>query len=163
MPFEDTIRNSRGPAAYQAAPRFREVTDETGEELLDSDTDHSGFAIAKCNGPEYRTDRFPEQNEGGPAINPCDDLPDEHLKFFFDPKYRVATVSYTTERGRVSIDLFVLNRPDLRGHRSKMIENLFVLSRIAETNPDAMALFAQSLNEEEEYAAFARELARQAT
>jgi len=44
-----------------------------------------------------------------------------------------------------------------------MIENLFVLSRIAETNPDAMALFAQSLNEEEEYAAFARELARQAT
>jgi uncharacterized protein (TIGR02646 family) len=118
------------------------------------------LACAICNGPEYKADRFPEQNEGGPPINPCDDYPEEHLGFYFDPKSKIATVFHKTERGRISINLFGLNRPDLRGHRSKMIEKLFVLSRMAETNPEAKALLTQSLNDEEEYAAFVRELVR---
>jgi len=82
------------------------------------------------------------------------------LGFYFDPKSKIATVFHKTERGRISINLFGLNRPDLRGHRSKMIEKLFVLSRMAETNPEAKALLTQSLNDEEEYAAFVRELVR---
>lgn len=116
------------------------------------------LACAKCNGPEYKADCFPEQNEGGPPINPCDDSPDDHLVFIFDPKSRIATVSYKTERGRVSIDLFGLNRPDLRGHRSKLIEKLFLLSRMAETDTEARSLLNQSQNDEEEYAAFSRAL-----
>jgi uncharacterized protein (TIGR02646 family) len=119
------------------------------------------LACAICNGPEYKADRFPEQIEGGPPINPCEDSPDEHLAFIFDPVSRLATVSYKTERGRVSRELFGLNRPDLRGHRSKVIEKLFVLSRVAETSPEARALLDQSLNDDEEYAAFSRQLARQ--
>lgn len=119
------------------------------------------LACAKCNGPEYKADRFPEENEGGPPINPCDDSPNEHLVFSFDPIGRVATVSYKTERGRISIELFGLNRPDLRGHRSKVIEKLFVLSRFAETDAEARALLDESQNAEQEYAAFSRELTTQ--
>jgi hypothetical protein len=83
------------------------------------------------------------------------------LAFFFDTKSRVATVIHKTERGKISINLFGLNRPDLRDHRSKSIAKLAVLSRLAETEPEAKELFSQSLKDEEEYAAFARELARQ--
>jgi uncharacterized protein (TIGR02646 family) len=117
------------------------------------------LACAKCNGPDWKADNFPEQNAGGPPINPCDDSPEEHLAFFFDLKGRVATVSYKTERGRISIDLFGLNRQDLRSHRSKMIEKLLVLSRIAAVDQEAAALVLQSQNDDEEYAAFSRELA----
>jgi len=118
------------------------------------------LACARCNGPEFKADSFPELNANGPPINPCDDLPEDHLIFFFDPNSRVATVSHKTGRGRVSIDLFGLNRQDLRGHRSKMIEKLFVLSRMAVVDQEAAALFLQSQKDEEEYAAFSRELAR---
>jgi len=118
------------------------------------------LACAKCNGPEYKANRFPGRDEGGPPVNPCDDSPDEHFVFFFDPKTKLATVSYKTERGRVSIDLFGLNRPDLRGYRSKMIEKLYVLSRMARMDNEAKSLLDQSLNDEEEYAAFSRELMR---
>jgi len=118
------------------------------------------LACAKCNGPEHKASRFPEQNAGGPPINPCEESPEEHLTFLFDLKSRVATVSYRTERGRISIDLFGLNRQDLRTHRSKMIEKLLVLSRMAVVDQDAAALIVQSQADEEDYAAFSRELVR---
>jgi hypothetical protein len=41
-----------------------------------------------------------------------------------------------------------------------MIEKLFVLSRMAVVDQEAAALFLQSQKDEEEYAAFSRELAR---
>lgn len=118
------------------------------------------LACAKCNGPEFKGVRFPEQQEGGPPINPCDDSPEDHLGFFFDTKTGVATVFHKTTQGKISIELFGLNRPDLRVHRSKMIEKLFVLFRMAEADPEARAIVLQSQNDEEEYAAFSRELAR---
>ncbi|MGA3083055.1 MAG: retron system putative HNH endonuclease [Terracidiphilus sp.] len=136
----------------KSVEKFRPLTFEWSNLFL---------ACAKCNGPEYKSGRFPEHNEGGPPINPCDDSPDEHLVFFFDLKTKVATVSYKTERGRVSRDLFGLNRPDLRAHRSKFVEKLFLLSRLAETDIEARSLLDQSKNDEEEYAAFSRSLIRQ--
>jgi uncharacterized protein (TIGR02646 family) len=135
----------------KSVPRFRNLTFDWNNLFL---------ACAKCNGPEYKGIRFPEQNEGGPPINPCDDLPDEHLEFLYDSQCGVATVTYKTERGRVSVDLFGLNRPDLRAHRSKVIKTFIVLSRLAENDIEAKALLGQFQNDEAEYAAFARNLTR---
>lgn len=118
------------------------------------------LACAVCNGREYKGTRFPEKNEGGPAVNPCDDLPEKHLLFFFDTDSRIATVIYLTQRGKVSVDLFGLNRPELRAHRSKQIEKLIVLSRLAPTDLEARRLFEQSQSDEEEYAAFSRAIPR---
>ncbi len=118
------------------------------------------LACAICNGPEYKSNHFPEEDEGGPPVNPCDDLLEQHLLFIFDPESKIATVVHRTERGRVSINLFGLNRPELRTHRSKLIEKLFVLSRFAATDQEARSLIEQSRNDDEEYAAFARALPR---
>ena len=78
--------------------------------------------------------------------------------FIFDTESKIATVVHTTKRGKVSIDLFGLNRPELRFHRSKVIEKLFALSRFAATDSEARRLLAQAQNDSEEYAAFARAL-----
>ena len=114
------------------------------------------LACGKCNGAEYKSDRFPDQTEGGPPINPCDDTPEVPLEFLFDITSRLATVSFKTERGRVSSDLFGLNRPDLRTHRSQTVEKLLVLARFAATDQEALQLLQQSQSDEAEYSAFAR-------
>jgi uncharacterized protein (TIGR02646 family) len=132
--------------------RFRHLTFEWGNLFL---------SCEKCNGTEYKGTHFPEQNEGGPPINPCDDLPDEHLAFVYDSKAEVASVTYKTERGRVSVDLFGLNRPELRAHRSKAVKTFIVLSQLARNNPDARVLFLLCQGDEAEYAAFARALTLQ--
>ncbi len=132
--------------------RFRHLTFDWSNLFL---------ACPRCNGPEHKGTHFPEQNEGGPPINPCDDIPDEHLDFFYDSQCGVATATYKTERGRVSIDLFGLNRPDLRAHRSKSVKTFIVLSRLAKNDAVAKALLDQLQSDEAEYAAFARSLSRQ--
>jgi uncharacterized protein (TIGR02646 family) len=119
------------------------------------------LACSVCNGAEYKGVRFPESDEGGPPINPCEDRPEEHLLFIFDSKSKLATVVHRTERGRISVELFGLNRPELRSRRSAFVEKLIVLSRFASTDEEAQRLFQEAQGDGQEYAAFARSLASQ--
>jgi len=116
------------------------------------------LACSVCNGPSFKGDRFPEAAEGGPPVNPCDDRPEEHLEFVFDTVTKLATVASKTVRGKTTVDLFGLNRSELREHRSRIIEKLFALSRFARTDPAARKLLEQAQEDAEEYAAFARSL-----
>jgi uncharacterized protein (TIGR02646 family) len=116
------------------------------------------LSCAVCNGPSFKGDRFPNADAGGPPINPCDDLPEEHLSFLFDIAARVATVVAKTERGRVTIELFGLNRPDLREYRSRFTEKLLVLSRFAAADEEAHRLLEEARADSAEYAAFSRTL-----
>lgn len=114
------------------------------------------LACSICNGPNFKWDRFPEELEGGPPVNPCDDIPEEHFRFIFDPKAKVATVTAKTRRGEVTIALLGLNRPDLRAYRSKFVEKLVVLSRFAENDDEAKELLELAMRDEGEFAAFIR-------
>ncbi len=111
-----------------------------------------------CNGPEYKGNRFPEEAAGGPLINPCDDTPDEHLEFVFDPVAMLTTVIGKTPRGEITEKLLGLNRHDLRAYRTRIIVRLFVLASYAETDPAADALLAEACHNDSEYAAFVRSL-----
>ena len=66
-----------------------------------------------CNGSEYKSDRFPLETEGGPLVNPCDELPAEHFEFVFDPVAKLATVIGKTARGQTTEAIVGLNRYDL--------------------------------------------------
>jgi uncharacterized protein (TIGR02646 family) len=116
------------------------------------------LACAVCNGPAYKGDRFPGVDVGGPPVNPCDDIPHEHLDFVFDRVAKLASVVYKTERGRVTVELFGLNRPDLRAYRSRVFEKLLALSRFAATDGEARHLLEEAQSDDGEYAAFARTL-----
>jgi uncharacterized protein (TIGR02646 family) len=111
-----------------------------------------------CNGSEYKSDRFPLETEGGPLVNPCDELPAEHFEFVFDPVAKLATVIGKTARGQTTEAIVGLNRYDLREYRSKIVMMLYVLSDYAKADPTAQALLKEAGQDEGEYAAFVRAL-----
>ncbi|MDP2832509.1 MAG: retron system putative HNH endonuclease [Pseudomonadota bacterium] len=133
----------------KSKPEFRSLAFEWRNLLL---------SCAVCNGPEHKGDRFPEADEGGPLINPCEDFPEEHFEFAFDFQARLASVVGTTARGKTTATLLGLNRQDLRAYRSRRVMQLCVLSRCAENDPDARALLEEACHDDAEYAAFARTL-----
>ncbi len=133
----------------KSKPESRSFAFEWGNLLL---------SCAVCNGAEHKGDRFPEAAAGGPLVNPCEDLPEEHFEFVFDFRARLATVIGTTVRGKTTEALLGLNRQDLRAYRSQQVMKLCVLSRFAENDPDARTLLEEASQDDAEYAAFAKAL-----
>jgi uncharacterized protein (TIGR02646 family) len=133
----------------KSKPEFRSLAFEWSNLLL---------SCGVCNGAIYKGVRFPEADEGGPLINPCEDFPEAHFEFVFDLRARLASVVGTTARGKTTEALLGLNRQDLRAYRSKLVMQLCVLSRCAENDPDAKALLDEACRNNAEYAAFARAL-----
>lgn len=130
-------------------PRFRSLTFEWGNLLL---------SCARCNGAEQKGAHFPGAAEGGPLVNPCEDEPQEHFDFVFDPRARLASVVGRTPRGKTTEKLLGLNRPELRAHRSYLVDILRALSLLAKSDPDARRLILEACRDNAEYAAFARAL-----
>jgi uncharacterized protein (TIGR02646 family) len=116
------------------------------------------LACGICNGAENKSDRFPEQAEGGPLVNPCDDDPADHFEFHFDPVTRLASVYGTSPRGVTTEEVFGLNRPYLREHRSRCIRRLAALVQYAAVDNEASSLLQEAKQSDAEYAAFARTL-----
>lgn len=133
----------------KSKPQFRALTFEWTNLLL---------SCAVCNGSEYKGDHFPEAIENGPLVNPCDDLPEVHFNFVFDPQTRLATVAGKTARGRTTEKLLGLNRPELRAYRSRLVMQLHALSYYVKTDQNARILLEESCRDDAEYAAFTRSL-----
>lgn len=109
-----------------------------------------------CNGSEFKGQKYPEEADGGPLINPCDDNPEEHFEFVFDFEARLTTVVGKTARGKITEETIGLNRHDLRTYRTKMIMRLYALALYAEADPYAQELLVEACQDDNEYAAFAR-------
>jgi hypothetical protein len=114
------------------------------------------LACGVCNGAEYKGNRFPTKQQGGPLVNPCEDDPAQHFRFVYDVKAKLASVYGTTRRGRTSVKVLGLNRPDLRAYRSRQVQQLIALARLAEGDPEARALVEEARQATEQFAAFAR-------
>jgi uncharacterized protein (TIGR02646 family) len=120
--------------------------------------DNLFLACGVCNSAGNKGVRFPLEDEGGPPINPCVDNPSEHLRFIYDQNSGIATVGFITKRGEISVELYGLNRYELRSHRSNFVKKLYVLSKFAPTKPEAKALLDAAIKNDSEYSAFARSL-----
>jgi uncharacterized protein (TIGR02646 family) len=116
------------------------------------------LACGICNGGEHKSDRFPEADEDGPIVNPCEDDPVNHFTFCFDSAVKLASVYGLTPRGMLTERLLGINRPELRSHRSTRIRHLVALAKFAESDDDAAALLDSAKQSDAEYAAFARML-----
>jgi uncharacterized protein (TIGR02646 family) len=116
------------------------------------------LACGVCNGAEHKGAHFPGPEEGGPLVNPCDDEPEEHFRFVFDRKTRLASVDGITRRGKRTAQLLGLNRPELRAYRSSQIRKVAVIAILAKSNPEAAALLHEARQDAGEYAAFVRAL-----
>jgi uncharacterized protein (TIGR02646 family) len=145
---------------YGHIEHFRPKRGASGRPDLTFEWDNMLLACGLCNGAEHKSDHFPEANEGGPLINPCDDAPEAHLEFRFDPVARLASVYGKTSRGATTEQLLGLNRTDLREYRSRRICKLLVLAQYAGSDPEAARLIEEAKRSSGEYAAFARTLLR---
>ncbi len=115
------------------------------------------LACCICNG--NKSDVFPDAHEGGPLVNPCDDKPDDHFLFEFNPKTKLARVRATSLRGETTERQLKLNRYDLLIHRSKQVKRLVFIAARARIDAEAMVLLNEAQHPESEYSAFVRSLA----
>jgi uncharacterized protein (TIGR02646 family) len=145
---------------YGHIDHFRPKSGPAGRPDLTFAWSNLFLACGRCNGAGFKSDRFPEADEGGPLVNPCDDEPNEHLEFRFDTVAMLANVYGRTRRGCVTEEVLGLNRPELRVYRSQFIEKLFALSIFAKTDAMARELLRRAVRSDSEYAAFARALFR---
>jgi uncharacterized protein (TIGR02646 family) len=143
---------------YGHIEHFRPKAGSKGYPELTFEWTNLLLACGVCNGAEYKSDRFPEANEGGPIINPCEEDPSSHLSFVFDPVTKLASVYGKTRRGETTEALFGLNRAELRDYRSRRVRHLLALVQYASTDPAAAELLSEAKQSCAEYAAFARAL-----
>lgn len=134
---------------YKPTSRFPELTFTWSNLLL---------ACGVCNGPEFKGARFPDEADGGPLVNPCDEDPSDHFQFQYNSGTRLASVYGTTRRGETTERILGLNRPELRAFRSKQVRKLAALARFAQADVEACALLDEARQGRAEYAAFARAL-----
>jgi uncharacterized protein (TIGR02646 family) len=143
---------------YGHIEHYRPKSGPSARPDLTFDWNNLLLACGACNGAEHKSDKFPEGEEGGPIINPCNDEPTEHFEFRYNRKARLASVYGKTDRGEVTESLLGLNRRALRSRRSTEIQKLFILSKFAPQDSEAAALLQQAMTDEGEYSAFARAL-----
>ena len=165
---ETLVRSFHGKCAYCESKithvdyghieHFRPKRGVNGRPELTFEWTNLLLACGVCNGAQYKSDRFPEANNGGPIINPCEEAPTSHFHFVFDPTAKLASVYGKTRRGVTTEKLLGLNRLELREYRSRHVRTLLVLAHFAQTDPEAARLLAEAKKSYAEYAAFARAL-----
>lgn len=112
------------------------------------------FSCEICNGKAHKGDKFPLENENGPIINPVDENPDIHFKFYYDSGVDRALLIPLTDRARTTLSVFKLNeRMALIDLRTKEIRLVSKLKAIADSgNKDAQNLLNSFSNKNEYYA-----------
>ena len=131
---------------YRPKSKFPELTFTWSNLLL---------ACGVCNGTQYKGDKFPEEELDGPLVHPCEDDPSQHFSFHYEPMVG-ACIYGITPRGETTEKILGLNRHELREYRSGQIAKLYTLAQLADSDPEAAALFQEATEDSSEYSAFAR-------
>ena len=115
------------------------------------------LGCARCNGAQFKGDKFPLANEGGPFINPCDEEPVDFFEFEFDSLTGTANVLPKNIRGETTERELGLNCPELVKHRSDAVRKLaYCALRANDGDAGALAELKCCMNNDQEYAAFAK-------
>lgn len=115
------------------------------------------LACPRCN--HEKRDFFPQENEGGPFINPTREDPNDFFLFEYDQETGTANVipKENSPRASVTIERIGLNRPELVKRRSKFIRELtFIAIKASEGDEEALDLLRYHILNGAEYAAFVR-------
>ncbi len=114
------------------------------------------WACPICNS-DLKNDVFPLEGEAPVLVDPTRDRPEEHFHFVWDEVAKLATLTEKTERGRVSKELYDLNRQALRKDRSEYVEKLMAIAAYL-PNPEAADILRKACQASSEYSAFAQML-----
>jgi uncharacterized protein (TIGR02646 family) len=99
------------------------------------------LACGMCNGPNYKGDRFPLQDDEDNQpllLNPCEDNPASHIEF------KQARVVPLSERGRVTRKLLGLDRDELFDRRRALLRDIdFIRQSVADYESNDNNIMAQ--------------------
>ncbi|MCX7046087.1 MAG: TIGR02646 family protein [Candidatus Sumerlaeota bacterium] len=141
-------------------PRIDHFKPKSRYENLTFDWDNLILSCEICNSAECKGDHFPSSKEGGPLLNPCKDDPQAHLEFKYDRLTHEAVIGARTIQGETTVRVLkLMERSDLRKYRSEAIGKLVVIIKFAKSEPDARSIMQMAVQDDAEYAAFARALA----
>ena len=141
---------------YPNIEHFRPRNGPRGNEDLTFTWDNLLLSCTVCNGPQYKSDKFPNAAEGGPLLNPCADNQDDHLEFHYDPVAKIAAVLYKTTRGKLTEEIIGLNRLDLKIYRSKHVRRIAALAKLAGSYSEAAYLLSEATKPDADYSRFAK-------
>lgn len=122
------------------------------------DWDNLILSCSMCNSKAYKGDKFPIQDITILLIHPCIDNPNNHLRFQYDKLGETALVDYKDMKGRVTIEVLGLNRPELLKERSKYIFMILSLIEKSASSNEAKALLNEAQADTEKFSAFVKTL-----
>ena len=113
----------------------------------------SKFPVPNDRGPVHTSVAALRESEGALLLDPCFDDPDQHLAFSDS-----GMVSPMTERGKITIEVLDLNRPNLVEARSSEIKSaLETLSIVIAANKDTDAWIKKAIMPDVQYSAAKRQ------
>ncbi|AEW01660.1 hypothetical protein A4D02_06555 [Niastella koreensis] len=114
-----------------------------------------------CNGPTYKSDKWPTSSKGGPFINPETENPNTFFNFIFDEKTGVSLVHPKGKRARTTEKELGLNRIELLKHRNPVVKKLaYIALQASKGDKAALAELKFCMEPDQEYSAFARSFFR---
>jgi len=114
-----------------------------------------------CNGKEYKGNKFPTEEAGGPFVNPTTENPDDFFDFIFDHTIGVAIVKPINNRGLTTETELGLNRSELVKYRSSIVSKIaFIAIKAYQGDQEAAKILDICCENKSEYSAFAKSITR---
>lgn len=112
-----------------------------------------------CNSIAYKGAKFPSATQGGPYVNPAEEDPELFFDFIYDKDLKHAYVApkVNNTRAQLTESDFGLNRPFLLKRRSGIIKLMVITTlQAAHGDLEAIEIMQEAVQEDSEYAVFAR-------
>lgn len=109
-----------------------------------------------CNGISNKGNKFPLEDEGGPFVNPIEEIPDDFFKFEFDEVTKQFFVFPKNKRALITIKELGINRDDLLENRTiELSKIIYMLDIVLEKNQDeVLEGFINEFSKKDQYYAF---------
>ena len=114
------------------------------------------LSCAICNGTSNKGVKFPLEDEGGPFVNPIEEIPNDFFKFEFDKVTKQFFVLPKNKRAFITIKELGLNRDDLLENRAiELSKIIYMLDIVLEKNQEEIFEgFINEFSERDQYYAF---------
>lgn len=114
------------------------------------------LSCAVCNGITNKGDKFPLEEEGGPFINPVEEMPTNYFKFEFDEVTKKFLIFPKSPRAFTTIKELGLNRDDLVNFRTNVLAKITFTLEVVLSKNDKNILedFINLFSVEDQYFAF---------
>lgn len=114
------------------------------------------LSCAICNGAGNKGNKFPLEADGGPFVNPIDEIPEDFFKFEYDKVTKSFMIFPKNRRALTTIKNLGLNRDDLAENRTNELSKIiYILEKVLGQNEvEVFNNFINLFSAKDQYFAF---------